>query len=62
MKRVIKMAGMMAALVSLMLATFSGAVEKPTSSQVTCVTAECHAEYSKQPHVHGPVSLTTTYW
>lgn len=33
------------------------AVEKPTSLQETCVTAECHADYSKKAYVHGPVSL-----
>lgn len=33
------------------------AVEKPTSLQETCVTEECHADYSKKAHVHGPVSL-----
>ena len=33
------------------------AVEKPTSLQKTCVTEECHAEYGKKAHVHGPVSL-----
>lgn len=33
------------------------AVEKPTTPQQTCVTAECHAEYAKKAHVHGPVSL-----
>jgi len=33
------------------------AVEKPTSPQKTCVTEECHADYSKKAHVHGPVSL-----
>ncbi len=33
------------------------AVEKPTTPQQTCVTAECHADYSKKAYVHGPVSL-----
>lgn len=33
------------------------AVEKPTSPQNTCVTAECHADYAKKVHVHAPVSL-----
>jgi len=33
------------------------AVEKPTSPQETCVTAECHAEYGKKAFVHGPVGL-----
>jgi predicted CXXCH cytochrome family protein len=33
------------------------AVEKPTTLQKTCVTEECHADYSKKAYVHGPVSL-----
>lgn len=33
------------------------AVEKPTSPQQTCVTEECHADYSKKAYVHGPVGL-----
>jgi len=33
------------------------AVEKPTSPQKTCVTEECHADYSKKAYVHGPVGL-----
>ena len=33
------------------------AVEKPTSPQKTCVTEECHADYSKKAWVHGPVGL-----
>ena len=33
------------------------AVEKPTSPQETCVTEECHADYSKKAYVHGPVAL-----
>jgi predicted CXXCH cytochrome family protein len=33
------------------------AVEKPTSSQKTCVTQECHADYTKKPYVHGPTGL-----
>ena len=32
-------------------------VDKPTSSQKTCVTQECHANYAKKAFVHGPVSL-----
>lgn len=35
----------------------SSAVDKPTTAQKTCVTSECHAVYSKKPHVHGPVGL-----
>jgi len=33
------------------------AVEKPTSLQKTCVTEECHADYTKKAHVHEPVEL-----
>ena len=33
------------------------AVEKPTTPQKTCVTEECHADYSKKAYVHGPVGL-----
>jgi predicted CXXCH cytochrome family protein len=33
------------------------AVEKPTTVQTTCVTAECHASYKAQAFVHGPVGL-----
>ncbi|MFQ6034365.1 MAG: cytochrome c3 family protein [Sedimentisphaerales bacterium] len=33
------------------------AVEKPTSRQETCVTEECHADYSKKAYVHGPVAV-----
>jgi len=36
---------------------FSGAVERPVGPQDTCVTAECHGDYTEQPYVHGPVSL-----
>jgi predicted CXXCH cytochrome family protein len=32
-------------------------VEKPASPQKTCVTEECHADYSKKAYVHGPVGL-----
>jgi len=39
------------------LAPNATAVEKPTTAQKTCVTAECHADYAKKPHVHGPVDL-----
>ncbi|MEJ2702835.1 MAG: cytochrome c3 family protein [Sedimentisphaerales bacterium] len=35
----------------------ASAVEKPTSLQKTCVTSECHAEYGRKAHVHGPVGL-----
>ena len=40
-----------------MIASIAFAVEKPTSLQKTCVTAECHTDYRQKPHVHGPVSL-----
>ncbi|UCG56715.1 MAG: cytochrome c3 family protein [Phycisphaerales bacterium] len=33
------------------------AAEKPTSPQKTCVTEECHADYSKRTFVHTPVGL-----
>lgn len=33
------------------------AAEKPTTVTKTCVTEECHAEYSKKEYVHGPVGL-----
>ncbi len=39
------------------LAATGWAVEKPTTPPKTCVTEECHADYSKKQHVHGPVSL-----
>jgi predicted CXXCH cytochrome family protein len=32
-------------------------VERPTTPQTTCVTAECHAVYGTKAHVHGPVGL-----
>ena len=33
------------------------AVEKPTTLQKTCVTEECHTNYSEKAYVHGPVGL-----
>ncbi|MHC4394267.1 MAG: cytochrome c3 family protein [Planctomycetota bacterium] len=33
------------------------AVEKPTSLQKSCVTEECHIDYSQKAYVHAPVSL-----
>ncbi|MHC4131574.1 MAG: cytochrome c3 family protein [Planctomycetota bacterium] len=33
------------------------AVEKPTTLQKTCITEECHSDYSKKAYVHGPVGL-----
>ncbi len=41
----------------LILAAAGWAVEKPTTPPKTCVTEECHADYGKKPHVHGPVGL-----
>jgi predicted CXXCH cytochrome family protein len=47
----------MGATLALILTAAAGAVDKPTSTQKTCVTAECHASYAKKAFVHGPVSL-----
>jgi predicted CXXCH cytochrome family protein len=33
------------------------AVEKPTTLEKTCITEECHSDYSKKAYVHGPVGL-----
>ena len=33
------------------------AVEKPTTLQESCVTAECHATYKEKKHLHGPMEL-----
>lgn len=41
----------------LMVVPGAFAVEKPTSPQQTCVTSQCHADYSKNRYVHGPVGL-----
>lgn len=44
----------------LIVVSFCGsamAVKKPTSPQKTCVTEECHIDYSKKTYVHGPVGL-----
>ena len=32
-------------------------VDKPTAEPETCMTAECHADYSKNAFLHGPVEL-----
>jgi len=48
---------MIAAGLAVLFAAQAGAVEKPTSSQKTCVTQECHTDYAKKPYVHGPVGL-----
>lgn len=56
MARAKKYAGtIIAAIVTLALG--AGSVEKPTSTPATCVTAECHGQYSDHTYVHGPVSL-----
>ncbi len=39
------------------LVSITVAVEKPTTLQKTCVTADCHADYGTKAHIHGPVSL-----
>jgi len=44
-------------LVVCLSASHGSAVDKPTTSQKTCVTNECHGEYSNKPNVHGPVGL-----
>lgn len=41
----------------LLLVVPAWGVDKPTTAQKTCVTAECHTGYAQRPHVHGPVSL-----
>lgn len=41
----------------LVFAGLAQGVERPTSPQTTCVTAECHGDYAKRAHMHGPVSL-----
>jgi predicted CXXCH cytochrome family protein len=33
------------------------AIEKPNTPQKTCVTEECHTDYSQKAYVHGPVGL-----
>ncbi len=45
------------AMMGLALTAHVWGVEKPTTPQKTCMTAECHADYGQKPHVHGPVSL-----
>ncbi len=44
-------------LVVAIVATTALAVEKPTTTQQTCITEDCHANYQKDAYVHGPVSL-----
>lgn len=33
------------------------AVEKPKSLEGSCITADCHADYSRSEHIHAPVEL-----
>lgn len=40
-----------------LLSGVSWAVEKPTSLQESCVTAECHTTYKEKSHLHGPMEL-----
>jgi predicted CXXCH cytochrome family protein len=42
---------------TLICAVGAWGVDKPTTTQKTCVTEECHASYAKRPFVHGPVGL-----
>ncbi len=44
-------------LLIIMLSSSAVAVEKPNTIQKTCITSECHADYSKKSYVHGPVGL-----
>ncbi len=44
-------------LLAAILASLAQGVERPTTPQTTCVTAECHGDYAKKTHVHGPVRL-----
>lgn len=46
-----------AVLMVVILACSAIAVEKPKSLSESCITSECHADYSKKKYVHGPVSL-----
>ena len=43
-------------LICIMAASAFG-VDKPTAEPKTCLSADCHADYSAQKHVHGPVGL-----
>jgi len=45
------------AVLALLWAVQARGVEKPTSHQETCVTADCHAGYAQKAFVHGPVGL-----
>ncbi|MDH4202815.1 MAG: cytochrome c3 family protein [Phycisphaerae bacterium] len=40
-----------------MLGCFLYAVEKPTTLEETCVTAECHTTYKEKAYLHGPMEL-----
>ena len=44
-------------LLVLVFTSLTFGVEKPTSIQKTCVTEECHGDYSEKAYVHGPVGL-----
>jgi predicted CXXCH cytochrome family protein len=44
-------------LLTMSMSTLTWAVDKPTTAQTTCVTAECHGDYKAMPFVHGPVGL-----
>lgn len=57
MRPAVKCCCVMGIAVALIGAVRAWGVEKPTSRQETCVTAECHADYSKEAFVHGPVGL-----
>ena len=51
---------MYASRIGILICVWSGwvfAVDKPTTLQDTCVTAECHSGYGKKAHLHGPVEL-----
>lgn len=39
------------------LVGFAVAVEKPTSLQESCATAECHTQYKEKAYLHGPMEL-----
>jgi predicted CXXCH cytochrome family protein len=47
----------MCLLILLFVGSAAWCVEKPTELQKTCVTSDCHADYSRKEYVHGPVTL-----
>ncbi len=57
MIRVRRYAGAAGLVLALVAAVCAWGVERPTTSQTTCVTAECHADYGRKTYVHGPVGL-----